>query len=630
MKVQKKSRTKAKTDSTGISYPNKNKSVVCIYALGIALATFLVYLPALNNDFVNWDDDILVYKNYYLKPISLQFLWWAITDTSLVLWNPMLWLSFSLDYTVWGLNPKGYHLTNIVLHAVNTFLVFILAVRLLEHSNYNKDKLNKKAIITGTVTALLFGLHPLRVESVVWVTERKDVLYSLFFLSSILAYLRYASADLKKFNYYALCLILFILSLMSKPMAVTLPAVLLILDFYPLRRLTARNIKPALLEKLPFILLSMVLSVITLWGHHLAGAVQTLEQTPLLYRILIAAHAYTFYIVKMILPLNLSPFYPLPLKSNLFSVESLGAVIFLLTTTFLCIWYSKKNKLLLAMWIYYIVTLTPVIGIIYIGRHSVADRYTYLPSIGLFLLVGLGVAYIYERCSKRQTKIALIAILVIIFGVLAKMTVRQIAVWQDSLTLWSHAIRIFPDSDLPAYLNLCSAYLEAGDYKQALENCDKAIKIDPKDPNTYINRGLVYDSLGEYQLAIADYNKAIDLNPQDAATYSNLAITYNNLGRLDDAIKALSLALRLQPDDPIVHNNLGNAYFAKGLLDNAVREYLSVLTMSPDFVDARYNLALVYISQGRSNEAGREFETVLKLRPDYAKARQAIEQLLKK
>lgn len=629
MKVQKKSRTKAKTDSTKISYSNKNKSVVWISALGVALATFLVYLPALNNDFVNWDDDKYVYENNKIGTIDLNFLKWVLTTEVAGLWHPLTMFSYAVDYAFWGLYPFGYHLTNNLLHSLDTLLVFLLTVQLVMKIS-DGSGLSKALIIAG-ITSLLFGIHPIHVESVAWVSERKDVLSSFFYLLSLIAYLKYTSSiALKRYILYGACFIFFVLSLLSKPMAVSLPAVLLILDFYPLGRLKiVGDLKRSLTEKLPFVLMSLLFSVITILTHHSRGGLASSEMFPIIGRILVSMYVYIFYLTKIMLPLVLAPFYPYPSEINFFSFEYLGSLISLITITLICIWALKASKLFLAIWLYYIVTLIPVIGIVKVGLQAAADRYTYLPSIGLFLIVGSGVWYCYENFFKKHYMKIIVAMF-IVFGILAIKTNKQITIWRDSLTLWSYEVRIFPDSDLPAYLNLCSAYLEVGDYKQALENCDKAIKIDPKDPNAYINRGLVYDSLGDYQAAIADFNKAIDLNPQDAAPYSNLAITYNNLGQLDNAIKALNVALRLQPDDPIVHNNLGNAYFAKGLLDDAVREYLITLTITPDYVDARYNLGLVYISQGRSHEAITEFEAVLKRSPDYVKARQAIEGLLKK
>jgi hypothetical protein len=390
------------------------RGIVWAMALVVAFITFMVYFPTFNNDFVNWDDNVYVYENQGIRSIDFWFLKWSFTAVVSSNWHPLTMFSHALDYALWGLDPWGHHLTSIIFHTFNTLLVFILVVRLSEYRRAGETGISsdfagpgKKALIAGIVTALLFGIHPVHVESVAWVSERKDVLSAFFFLLSVLAYLKYTSSrDSKRSIFYGACLILFIMALMSKPMAVTLPVVLLILDCYPLGRLTLggglRGARWLVIEKVPFFVLSLLSSLITLWAQHTSGAITTLGVTPLTTRILVAMRAYVFYIYKMVLPTDLAPFYPYPRTVEFFAVEYSVSFILLIVITSLCLWSSKRNGLFLAVWFYYLVTLIPVIGIVRVGLQAAADRYTYLPSLGPFLLAGLGAGAAFGISSKKR------------------------------------------------------------------------------------------------------------------------------------------------------------------------------------------------------------------------------------
>jgi hypothetical protein len=365
-----------------------NKRVLAVAFL-VALLTLLVYLPALQNDFVNWDDHLYIYENPHIRSIDSEFFKWIFTTFHASNWHPLTWLSHAIDYAIWGLNPMGHHLTSIILHGLNTFLVVILIIRLI---NYDRDKApitvenkkfsNNNPIIAGAITGLLFGLHPLHVESVAWVSERKDVLCAFFFLLSILSYLKYTSPLQKqKTVHYALCLLFFIFALMSKPMAVTLPVVLLILDVYPLGRLHLKSaftnppLPPftkgglggikVLIEKLPFLILSLASSVVTIIAQQ--NAIVTFEARPLGERLLVAIRAPVFYLFKMLWPTDLSPLYPYPSKISFLTIEYMGSFILVVCITAFCIWLWKRQKIFAIVWAYYIVTLLPVLGIIQVG-----------------------------------------------------------------------------------------------------------------------------------------------------------------------------------------------------------------------------------------------------------------------
>lgn len=571
-----------------------NRAVIWAAASVVACITFLVYLPALRNDFINLDDKVLVYENPHIKSIDLRFLRWAITDVSTGLWYPMLWLSFALDYTMWGLNPAGYHLTNIIFHAVNTFLVFILVVRLLGAGGYSKENL-QKSVIAGIVTALLFGVHPMRVESVAWIAERKDVLYAFFYLLSLFVYLRYTSVKSKK--YYLLCLIFFVLSLMSKPMAVSLPVVLLILDFYPLKRLGSGKLSGVLIEKLPFFLLSLLLSAATVWIHPLKGGMQAedLEIYSPQARIFAAVRLYLFYLMKIILPFNPAPIYPPLLRSGLFSFEGLGAFIGVTGLILFSIWLFKRNKMLSSVWFYYLATLFPVMG--QVGAQSMASRYTYLPSLGPSLLIGIGAATLLERYLRKQHRFILITALLLLISMFVIETARQIGIWKDPITLWSHEIKRFPASASRhevLYYNRGAAYYKLGDYRHAIEDLNKAARFKPQGPGVYTIRGNVYGELGNYGQAIEDYSKAIEIKPGDAKVYHNRGFNYSRLGDYRSAIEDFNKTIELDPQSAVAYNSRGIVYSRLGDYRSAIKDFNKAIEINPQYAKAYYNLGFAY------------------------------------
>jgi len=531
---------------------NKNINRVYFIAFIIALTTFLVYLPALENGFVNWDDYVYVYKNSNIQSLDFRFLKWASSAVVSSNWHPLTILSYAVDYAFWGLNPIGYHLTNIVLHAVNTFLVFVLAYKLISYSKL-------PAIFISAIIALLFGIHPLHVESVAWVSERKDVLCGVFFLLTIISYIRYISDVSRKRLFYFISLIFFIFSLTSKPMAVSLPVVLLILDYYPFNRLKTHGTKRLLIEKFPFLLLSLASSIITIWAQSTEGALKTLEKLPLLERIVVAGRAYVFYLEKMILPLDLAPLYPYPIKGVFSSPEYIAFLVIFLIITAVTIRSFKKNSLFLAVWLYYIITLLPVIGIVQVGGQAAADRYTYLPSLGPFLIGGILIGTLYERASKKH-RIPIIAVLLLFLGIFINMTINQIGIWRDPITLWSHEIKIFPESAYVAYSNRGIVYFDLKNYTQAINDFNKAIELNPQYVKAYYNRGVAYNSLGMYEQALNDLNIAIELNPQDAKACHTRGITYANSGNYQKAIMDLQKAIELDPGYAEAYYNTGLVY----------------------------------------------------------------------
>ncbi len=574
-------------------------NATCIAAILVTFLVFITFLPALQNDFVNWDDDLYVYENPSIRSIDLNFFKWAFTAEVAGLWHPLTMFSLAVDYAFWGLDPFGYHLTNIVFHTINTLLVFILTLRLIEAGGSENVKINDKTLIAGVVTALLFGLHPLHVESVVWVSERKDVLCAFFFLLTILVHLRYVSAGTKgkKLFYYTFCLLLFLLALMSKPMAVSLPVVLLILDFYPIRRLSGNHLRIVLIEKAPFFVLSIASSLITISFHHTSGALETLEKYPFSSRILVALHSYLFYLAKAVFPSNLAPFYSYPQQAEVFTLTYLLTGIFFFAVIILCILMSKKDKIFQTVWLYYVFTLMPTIGVVKVGGQAAADRYTYLPSLGPFLLVGVGAGILFQKSLKRRDKAVCALVLIALFGLLANRTVMQTAIWRGSITLWTHEIKLYPDAQ-PAYLNRGAAFQAIGSYKQSLTDLTRAIELEPMNAKAYQNRGAVYWSLGDYQQSINDLNRAIELDPWSAKAYQNRGVTYTDMGEYQQAIADFTRAIKLNSRYTRAYYNRGKAYYEAGYIQSALKDFGKAVELDPGYSIAYYSLGVIYSRMG--------------------------------
>jgi hypothetical protein len=507
-------------------------------AIAVSLLTFLVYIKSLQNGFVNWDDDEYIYNNFHIRSFNLTFLRWAFTTFYASNWHPLTWISAALDYAVWGLNPLGHHLTNNILHSVNTFIVVLLAARLLGAQQEKKTgsvpaaSLDTRAALTAAaVTGVLFGLHPLHVESVAWVSERKDLLCALFFMLSIMMYLTYVEEEGRgpllnpkgalSFNKrYLLTVVFFIFALMSKPMAVSLPFVLLILDWYPYGRINSvKTLRNALIEKLPFILLTICLSILTVMAQKTQGAIKSIELIPFPVRLLVAAKALLMYLLKMLAPVNLIPFYQYPRGGSLISIEYMLPIVLIIGVTIVCAGLANRYRVLPAVWCYYVVTLLPVLGIVQVGEQAMADRYTYLPSVGPFLLVGLGAAMVQTRMKSGmicRSLAATIAITVVIL--LSYSTIRQIRVWRNSFDLWNYVIEKNPSIPV-AYNNRGLIWSDNGRADEALKDFDAAIALNPSYALAHFNRALIYLGRNDKEFALLDLQMACRCGSQEGCLF---------------------------------------------------------------------------------------------------------------
>jgi Tfp pilus assembly protein PilF len=550
----------------------------------LAVTVFLVFGQTLRYDFVNYDDDQYFYANPQVQHgLTWSGVAWAFQTTYAANWHPLTWLSLMLDVEVFGAGPTGPHLTNVLLHAANTVLLFLLLRRL------------SGAYWRSAFVAALFGLHPLHVESVAWVAERKDVLSGLFFLLTLLMYARYVEQSKaqspKSRVFYGLALLFFVLGLMSKPMLVTVPFVLLLLDYWPLGRMTRFRIpvpqlssfNHLLLEKLPFFALSVVSSAVTFVAQK--GAIQPLAHISLGIRAVNATVSYVRYLYKMFWPVNLAIPYPhhgyWP-----FWVFVLSAALILAAVMF-AIQFRRKFPFLITGWFWYLGMLVPTIGLVQVGMQSMADRYTYLPLIGVFILPAWGAGELFER--RRLPTPAILGLVLLILAACTARTLDQLQYWKNSETLFRHTVAVTKGNQI-AYYNLGEYFFSQGQTDEAIDDYRKAIQIRPSYDDALNNLGAALAIKGELDEAIARIRESIHYRPDKADAYYNLGNVFVMQHKLNEAAGAYTEALRLKPDYPEAHNNLANVLLTQGHRDAAVQHYREALRLNPGHEGARRQL----------------------------------------
>jgi len=605
-------------------------------AASISLITFVVYLSALHHEFVEWDDAQYVVENYHIHSINIAFIKWAFTAFHAGNWHPLTWISHAIDYAIWGSNPLGHHLTSVILHAFNAFLVVVLIKGLLTVSS--KTTINagpsellreRTMLITAGTTGLLFGLHPLHVESVAWVAERKDLLCAMFFLLSIIMYTKYAghfcgetarenlSSRICNANYLT-SLAFFILALLSKPMAVSLPCVLLILDWYPFNRIRSRKtLLIAGIEKLPFIALSILSSVMTVLAQRAGGAIVSIESVPLLTRVLVGGRSLMAYLCKMLVPLNLSPFYPYPTDSSPMSWGYPVAIVLVTGITLLCVVIAKKQKLWLSVWGYYVVTLIPVIGIVQVGRQAMADRYTYLPSLGPFLILGLAAAWAARSANAvppRRPIIKSISTVLAIFVIIVMtyLTFRQIGIWKNSIGLWTYVVEQRPQRIQLAYNYRGLAFENTGQFEKAIEDFDRAIALDPYFRDAFLNRGTAFENIGRFDSAIENFDIAIALSPSYEAHF-NRGITFEKTGQSAKAIADYDNAIALDPSRYEAYIAAGRSQGKTGSFDKAIEYFSRAIAINPMHAESYNDRGLSYLYIGQDDRALEDFNKAIGL-----------------
>jgi protein O-mannosyl-transferase len=561
-----------------------NKKYYYLIVIFLIIASSTTYGRILNNEFVNFDDDKYITENNHIKSgINSESIKWAFSAVVRSNWHPLTWISHMLDWSLFKDIAGGHHLINLLLHIGSVLFLFFFLNRMT------------KNLWSSAFVAALFALHPLRVESVAWAAERKDVLSMFFGMASIYAYALYA--ENYKLSRYFFCLALFVFSLMAKPMLVTLPFVLLLLDYWPLQRwqkalnmqilnntLPLKNkgkqseavsvtekeipvpvksrghlIGRLLWEKSPFIFLTIISSIVTLWAQNKGGAVASMKQISFPLRAANAIIAYVSYLGKTFWPVDLAVFYPYEYSFPFWQI--LVSCFILTGITIIVVYAIKRMPFLFMGWFWYLGTLVPIIGLVQVGSQAMADRYTYLPSIGITIMLVWGIQLLFPREDIRKK--ILFPAGIAYLAILSVLSWQQCGYWKNSFELFNHALQVTKDNAM-AHNNRGNAYTKFGQYQRAIEDYDKAISLQSNYIIAYYNRGVAYCNLGKDQRAIDDYNEAIRLKPDYTEAYNNRGTAYTKLGQYRLAIEDFNKSLSLKQDYTEAYNNRGIAYLLQG------------------------------------------------------------------
>jgi hypothetical protein len=512
----------------------KHRQLLLVIILSLLLLAYLPLREVQENDFVNYDDYRYVLDNKKVRDgMTLSGVLWAFSNLEAGFWHPLTWLSHMLDVELYGLNPAGHHLTSLLLHVGNCLLLFLFLVR------------TTNALWRSALAAALFALHPLHVESVAWISQRKDLLSTLFWNLALLGYAGYA-ADPRK-RRFGLTLLFFCLGLMAKPMVVTLPLVLLLLDYWPLGRLQGKqfsSLKPLFLEKAPFLVLSIVFTLTTYYAERGIGALPGLASYPVHTRLYNAIVSYVTYPAKMIFPTDLSVIYLHPGSFPFWKVAA--GLTFILSVSSLVLHQSRGRPYLLVGWLWYLITLLPVIGLVQIGSHACADRYTYIPLTGLFLMIVWGLPAGPSLTRKGRLFLGLLIAAAVIS--LGSITWNQVGTWKNSVTLFSRAVQANPNNYL-AHNNLGFTLAQRGRFEEAVGHYQTAIRLNPNYLDALFNLASTLEILGRREEAISWYGRVLDLNPSLARPHRQLGRLLLHEGKREEALVHLSTAARLDPSD---------------------------------------------------------------------------------
>ena len=624
----------------------KKYQALCIYLL-LALVTIAVFWQVGSCDFISYDDLDYVRNNDRVNTgLSWENVIWAFTKSHASNWHPLTWVSHMLDCQLFGLDPGGHHLTNLLLHLANTLLLFAVLSRMTG------------AVWRSVFVAAAFALHPLHIESVAWVSERKDVLSTLFWILTMGAYLGYVNRPNK--GRYVLTLLVFGLGLMAKPMLVTLPLVLLLLDYWPLGRFqktshhvdTGRTQKAIFghlfLEKIPLLALSAGSCAITFFAQQKGGAVMATNMIPIDLRIANAIISYAKYIGKMIWPSRLAVIYPHPFGA-LVTWQTVLTTVLLLAISVWVICLAKKRGYFAVGWFWYIITLLPVIGIVQVGSQAMADRYTYIPLTGLFIIIAWAGAELTTKLPYRKILLAVLSVTVLLaMAITSRLQLRH---WRNSVAIFEHALEVTENNniahgylvrplfkqgrvdeaiahnyqalrinpnDYVGHINLGFILSKSGKFDQAVEYYTRAIQIGPDYPAAYIDLGTVLMKQGKIAEAIEQYQQVLRLTPDNAKVYNDMGIALSRQDKLDSAVAYFNKALQIDPEFAKAHCNLGYALTRQGKFDKAVEHYTRAIQITPEVPVIYKHLADVLIQQGKIAEAIEQYQQVLRLRPDNA------------
>jgi len=591
---------------------NIQQNLMLIISLLLIAAILISYWQVKDFDFICFDDKPYVTENRRVQSgLTVKGFIWAFTTFHASNWHPLTWLSHMLDCELYGLNPMGHHWTSLQIHIANTLLLFFIL-------QYMTGALWRSAFV-----AALFALHPLHVESIAWVAERKDVLSTFFGMLALLSYCRYAKQP--TLAGYLLIILFLSMGLMAKPMLVTLPFLLLLLDFWPLERLRFVTVFRLVLEKIPLFVPVIISSCLTFMAQQSSGAVKSLESFPLTVRAANAFVSYASYAVKAIWPHNLTVFYPHP-GNSLPLWQVFGAILLVGGASVLAIRSLKKYPYIAVGLFWYLGTLVPVIGLIQVGPQAMADRYTYIPMTGLFIIIAWGFSDLSTKWHYRKIVLTLFA--VIILSVLAVSTFFQLGYWRSSIALFEYAVNITENNYL-AHNNLGAALLEKGKFDKAVLHIKESLRIEPGCKAALYNLGAALSAQGKLDKAVLHYNDVLKINPEDAIVHNNLADVLSVQGKLDEAVLHYNKALKINSDHADAHCSLGSLLARQNKFKEAIFHLAEAIRINPDYAEAYNEIGVILFQQGKYKKAEVFFSKAVQIKPSYTEARKNIELLNK-
>ncbi|MDQ6939016.1 MAG: tetratricopeptide repeat protein [Verrucomicrobiota bacterium] len=570
-----KSLPQEKLTASASRWPVLITAGICISLVALV---WIVFGQTLGFDFANVDDSSYVLKNIAVaRGLTSHGFVWAFTHFHAGNWHPFTWISHMIDCQRFGLKPRGHHFTNVLLHSATAVALF-LSLREIT-----------RAVWPSAFLAAIFAIHPLRAESVVWVAERKDVLSGFFFVLTILAYVRYARRPSR--GRYLLTLGIFVAGLLSKPMLVTVPVVLLLLDYWPLDRFGKGQSVRLFVEKIPMFICAFAVAIATLFAQR--DAIIEIANVPIATRIGNAITSYGIYLRQTFWPTNLAPFYPLGV-----SIPALLISSFFLIAISLAIFFFRDRKFLVTGWLWYLVMLLPVIGLVQVGEQSHADRYTYLPQIGLLIALTWAITDLTSSSSRARFVLGPVSAIVLLALIIDAR--RQTGYWQNSETLWRHALAVTPDNPV-ARRNLGEVQQDMGRLDEAVENYRRALAFDPAQALAHTNLGVILLEKGNPREAIQHFETALKIRPKYVEAESNLGLALSESHRVEDSFVHLQRAIEIDPDFADAHYNLGTSFLSLGHFAEAVTEYKKAIDLNPADERALNNLAWILSTAPQEN-----------------------------
>lgn len=572
----------------------------------ILTATLIFYFPTFRNSLVDWDDNIYILSNPYIFSLGIDNLKNIFSSFFMANYHPLTMFSYAIEYAIAGESPFIYHLTNVVLHLLNTALVYIFVHRLF--LMIDQTILKKENLVNPVISALLFGLHPLHVESVSWVSERKDVLYTFFFLLATIKYLKYLSTQ--RAIYYAITIFLFLLSLLSKGMAVSFSVSIVAIDFVLKRDLLSRKV---IVEKIPFFILSISFGIIAIWAQKSGDAI--MDNFQFWDKISFASYALVQYVFKLLVPFSLSHYYPYPPRIDGHFPQYYYYNIILILGSTIILYLIRRSRILIFGLLFFIFNIFLVLRLIPLGDTIMADRYTYLSSVGIYVMMAFLINSLMN--SHVQFRKLIISIIVIYASVLGYQTYQRTLVWRNSRSLWDDAVKKYPDNSV-VVLNRGLAMEKNGNPDEALEEYYRSAKLDPDFDMPYLNIGNIKLLKGDKVGATAEFSKAIRLNAHNADAIYNRGRVLTDLGKFDEAITDFNNAIEIDPNNANAYHNRGVAKYYLKKYSEAIIDCNSAIRLNPKFAKAYFMLGVCYLNQDNKQSACVNFQKAYDLNLEKA------------